>query len=81
MTPNEARKPASTLEVKFNLEMKRRNTKTYPTIEVGDKERVSNWSDAKFEVLAIEEDEGQKFYKLVGRPRLLMRHELLLLDS
>ncbi len=90
MTPNEARHPASSLTVKFNLEMKRRNTRTYPAIDVGDrvrifkkkdkldKERVSNWLPTIFVVAAIEEDEGQKFYKLVGRPKVLMRHELLL---
>eukprot|EP00972_Heterocapsa_arctica_P070593 10429223-Heterocapsa_arctica.AAC.1 len=61
--------------------MKRRNTRTYPAIDVGDevrifkkkdkldKERVSSWLPAIFVVAAIEEDEGQKFYKLVGRPK------------
>eukprot|EP00972_Heterocapsa_arctica_P053969 7948942-Heterocapsa_arctica.AAC.1 len=69
--------------------MKRRSTKTYPTIDVGDKViilkknkmdkgRVSNWSDTKFEVSAIEEDRGHTFYTLAGISKLLMRHELLL---
>ena len=36
MTPNEARKPANTIQTKINLELHRHETRKYPTIEVGD---------------------------------------------
>ena len=45
-----------------------------------DKERVSNWSNDKYKVEAIQESMGQKFYKLEGRDKALMRSELLLID-
>ena len=37
LTPSEAREPKNTLEVKINLELKRKQTRTYPIIEIGDK--------------------------------------------
>ena len=43
-----------------------------------DKERVSNWSKDRFKVEAITESEGQHFYKLEGKPKVLMRSEILL---
>ena len=36
MTPNEARKPSSTLTVYMNLKMKAKRTRTYPDLVVGD---------------------------------------------
>ena len=36
MTPDEARKKTNELIVKSNLELKRRNTRKYPEVEVGD---------------------------------------------
>ena len=36
MTPDEARKKTNELNVKSNLELKRRNTRKYPEVEVGD---------------------------------------------
>ena len=92
MTPADAMKPSNTAEVKFNLELKRRSSRVYPNISVGDsvrvhrkkdkldKERVSNWSNDKYKVEAIQESMGQKFYKLEGRDKALMRSELLLID-
>ena len=92
MTPAEAMKPSNTAQVKFNLELKRRSSRVYPSISVGDfvriyhkkdkldKERVSNWSNAKYKVEAIQESMGQKFYKLEGQAKALMRSELLLID-
>jgi hypothetical protein len=40
MTPFEARKPANTLQIKVNLEMRRHSIRKYPTIEVGDNVRI-----------------------------------------
>jgi len=37
LTPSEARGPKSTLDVKINLELKRKHTRTYPIMEIGDK--------------------------------------------
>ena len=63
-----------------------------PTISIGDtvrvfkkkdkldKERVSNWSTEKYKVTDIQESMGQKFYKLEGRDKIVMRSELLLID-
>jgi len=90
MTPNEAKKPKNQLEVKLNLELGSRHTRKYPTINVGDrvrlyrkkdkldKERISVWSDTSYAVENITDSAGQKLYKLAGRPRPLMRHEILL---
>ena len=92
MTPADARKPSNTAEVKFNLELKRRSSRVYPNISVGDYvriykkkdkldiERVSNWSNDKYKVVEIQESIGQKFYKVEGRDKLLMRAEILLVD-
>ena len=90
MTPNEAMKPQNALTVKLNLELKRRSTRIYPNISEGDavkiykkkdkldKERVSTWSKENYTVERVEESMGQKFYKLEGRPKMVMRSELLL---
>jgi len=55
MTPDDARKGGNNMVVKANLEMKRINTRKYPTISdsdtvktfkkknMMDKERISNW--------------------------------------
>ena len=89
MTPNEARKPSSTLTVYMNLKMKATRTRTYPDLVVGDhvklfkkkdkmtKERISYWSDNKYEIEDIEEHNDQLFYKVAGRNRLYIRSEIL----
>ena len=93
MTPSEGIKPANTTQIKFNLELKRKHSRRYPNIAVNDyvkvyykkdkldKERVSNWSSRKFKVEKIEESNGQIFYKISGRDKLLMRNEILLVDE
>ena len=90
MTPNEARKKHNNFHVKLNLELKAKFTRKYPTITVGDsvkvfkkkdkldKERVSNWTKESYKVEEITESIGQPFYKLEGRPKPLMRNEILL---
>ena len=93
MTPHEARQNNNQLSVKFRLELKRQHSRKYPEISVGDtvrvfkktkldKERVSNYLPKKYKVEAIETSLGnQKFYKVEGLPRALMRSELLLIDE
>ena len=92
LTPVEAMNPRHTAEVKFNLELKRRHSRLYPNIAISDyvrlfkkkdkldKERISNWSDHKYQVVAIPDSMGQKFYKLEGRDKVVMRSEILLVD-
>jgi hypothetical protein len=89
MTPNEARQPKSHLTVKMNLELNAKRTRYYPELSIGDhvkvykkkkamdKERVSNWSENQYEIIAIEEQHDQPFYKLAGRDKFYMRSELL----
>ena len=93
MTPHEARQNNNQQVVKFNLELKRQHGRKYPEISVGDtvkvykkkdkldKERVSNYWPKKYKVEAIETSFGQKFYKVEGFKKVLMRSELLLIDE
>ena len=88
-TPNEARKANKTMDVKTNLELNKLKKRTYPDINVGDnvryftkkrnfqKERIPVWSQNKHEVIDITEAHGQKFHKIDGYSRSLMRHEIL----
>ena len=45
LTPSEAREPKNTLDVKINLELKRKQTRTYPIIEIGDKVKIYKMKD------------------------------------
>ena len=92
MTPHEARQNNNQQSVKFNLELKRQHGRKYPEISVGDtvkvykktkldKERVSNYWPKKYKVEAIETSFGQKFYKVEGFKKDLMRSELLLIGE
>ena len=77
-TPVEAEKPKNHMEVKLNMELKKKTTRLYPEVHIGDqvkihknkdkldKENVSTWSDKKYEVNNIEESMGQKLYFLDG---------------
>lgn len=90
MTPKDAMKPENQLNVKLNLELKRKNSRIYPNVNIGDmvkvyrkkdkldKERLSLWSKDNYKVEGITESMGQKFYKLEGKPKALMRGEILL---
>lgn len=92
MTPVEAMKHTNNLDVKLNLEVHRKSTRKYPIISVGDKvkvykkkdkfekQHISTWSPNFFVVSGISESFGQKFYKLEGYPRHLMRSEILLVN-
>ena len=91
-TPAEAMKPSNHLDVKLNLELKAKHSRKYPNVAIGDyvklfkkkdkldKERVPLWSKDNFKVIGIEESMGQQFYKLEGRPKLLQRSEILLVN-
>ena len=52
--------------------------KIYKKKDKLDKERVSVWTDNAYEVENVTESLGQKFYKVAGRDRPLLRHEILL---
>ena len=93
MTPEKARLPANTDEVKQNLEEKRVSTRKYPNIIVGDnvrlyhkknqldKERVALWSDTIYKVDEIVVSKRQKMYKISnGKDHKYMRHELLKIE-
>ena len=89
LTPSEAREPKNTLDAKINLELKRRHTRTYPIIEIGDKANIYKkkdkfdkenkpvWLNGTHRVEEITKKFGQKFYKVSGFSKLLMRSELL----
>ena len=91
-TPKEAMKDDNKFNVKVNLELHSKHTRKYPNINVGDnvkayrkkdkldKERVSLWSKEVYKVERIDISDGQKFYKLEGKPKTRMRHELLLVS-
>ena len=92
-TPGEARRAENQIAVKFHLELKRRQSRTFPAIEVGDKVRVmrkktvmekkrtSYRSDRKFEAESIHESKGQSFYKSAGPNRRFVRSGLLLVPA
>ena len=76
MTPEKARLPANTDELKQNLEGTRVSKRKYPKLEVGDsvrlyhkknqldKERIALWSDVIYKVDEIVVSKRQKFYKI-----------------
>ena len=90
-TPVDAMKEQNYFNVKLNLELKAKHNRMYPEIVVGDKvklfkkkdkldkERVSNWTKDAYTVESITETHGQSFYKVVGREKHLLRHEILLI--
>ena len=89
MTPNEAHKDSSHMEVKIKLEMNRVKTRKYPPVRVGDevkiyrkkgiseKERTSNWSSVKYKVSGVEKKLGQEYYSVEGMASPYLRAELL----
>ena len=88
-TPNEARNQKNELNVKLNLTLHKKHTRTYPILEIGskvkiyrkkrtgEKERTSNWSENIYEVEKISQSLGQTFFKLNGIDRQYTRNELL----
>ena len=92
MTPAEAMQKSNHLEVRINLEMKRKHSRLYPEINVGDtvkiykkkdkldKERLSVWGYKTYTVQDIQEFNDQQLYKIEGVYRLLVRSNLLLIE-
>lgn len=89
-TPDNARKSINTFDVKMNLEMKAKNTRKYPNIDVNDnvkifkkkelkfkKERWPNFSNNIYKIVGVEKSLGQTLYKLDGLNKLYLRSELL----
>ena len=86
-TPKEAMKDDNKFNVKVNLELHSKHTRKYPNINVGDnvkayrkktldKERLSLWSKDVFKVERIDISDGQKFYKLEGKPKTQNPNEI-----
>jgi hypothetical protein len=80
MIPNEARKPENLIKVKGYMEGKRKDTRQYPPVKVGDlvrvfrkrknfeKETVGLWTDKKYEVKIIEDVPNVgKLYHIEGQ--------------
>ena len=89
MTPKQAAKNSSQIDVKNNLELKATHNRRYPPLAVGDtvvirrkkgtgeKERTSNWGDDPHKVASIDEEFGQKYYTLDHEDRQYTRGEVL----
>ena len=89
-TPKEAREQANKAEVKGNLEQARVMTRRYPKLVIGskvglvhkndtlDKKRIPAWSDAKYEVVEMNKEHDQTFYKINdNEAKSYTRHEWL----
>jgi len=88
-TPVEAGKKENIEAARENIYAKAVRNRKCPDINVGDhvkiykkKEKymkgyVSVWSKIPYQVEKIEESFGQKYYKVAGRERFLLRHEIL----
>ena len=93
-TPNEAVKDKHSSDIKVQLELKANNRRKYPNIfkldvvkiykkagKYGEhKESKSRWSDEKFKVIDIIYGMNT-FYKLDGKQKEYLRHELLLVND
>ena len=89
MTPEEARNPGAEFDVKTNLEIHRISNRKYPELDLGNnvrvykkkskfaKERVPVWEEVVRQVERIDTSFGQKFYKVTGITRPLIRSNLL----
>jgi hypothetical protein len=90
MTPLQASKDSSQVDVKNNLELRAIKNRRYPPLNVGDgvlirrkkkvgeKERTSIWGDTEYKVVSIDEEYGQKYYTLDKDSRQYTRGELLI---
>ena len=88
-TPKDARLPKNQLEVKLNIGLQAKRSRTYPDLEKGDKvkvmrkkgisekENTSHWLKALQEVTRIDDKLGQTYYFLDDGNRGYLRHELL----
>ena len=90
MTPMQAREPKNEMKVRLRLELKRKSTRKYPDVVIGnkvkiytkkkqfEKEHVPVWSKETHVVEDITESMNQKYYKVSNFRRPLLRHEILL---
>ena len=82
LTPHEARKEKNDFKAKLNVSVKARKERTYPSLmrkkAITEKERTSNWLAGEYVVEEFFEKLNQKYYRLTGYNRPLMRHELLI---
>jgi len=90
--PDDAINDKHALEIKIKLEMNANKKRLYPTISVGDKVKIfrkpgkygeakeskSRWTDETYNVISINDD-FNKTYKLEGKTKAYLRHELLLI--
>ena len=88
-TPKDARLKKNELEVKLNIGLQAKRSRTYPDLEKGDKvkvmrkkgisekERSSHWLKAVQEITRIDDKLGQTYYFLDDGNRGYLRHELL----
>ena len=93
LTPYDADKPKNEAHVRMMLEINAVHKRKYPDLKVGDrvkiykkkekmdKERISVWSEATYEVEEIKHEKDQDFYYLSGHDRPMLRHELLKVRS
>ena len=89
MTPAQATKPHNHITVRWNLEKNRRTGRRYPDVNLNDnvkiykkkdkldKQQKSLWSSDNYKIVNIVDSFGQPLYKLEGKEKLLMRHEIL----
>ena len=89
MTPQDARNPGAEFDVKTNLEIHRISNRKYPELDLGNnvrvykkksrfaKERVPVWEEEVKQIEGINTSFGQKFYKVSGIDRPLIRANLL----
>jgi len=89
MTPEEARRPKNEIDVKMSLLLKKKHSRIYPMLSIGDKvkiirkkgtgekERTSIFSSESYELEGITKEHGQNYFKVIGKPRSYLRNELL----
>lgn len=91
--PKDAIDDKHALEIKIKLETNARTKRLYPNISVGDKVKIfrkagkygeakeskSRWTDETYEVIDID-TKHNTFYKLEGKAKSYLRHELLLIS-
>ena len=88
-TPSNARLKKNELDVRLNLLLHKKHSRIYPDLnegdkvkiykkkKVGEKERVSYWSDNNYEVETISKSHGQNNFKIIGLTKQFLRNELL----
>ena len=88
-TPNDARKPSSTVDVHANIELKATHNRNYPILNIGDtvnrlrkkaineKEHTNKFSDINYKVTEITKQLSQYYYQVEGTEREYLRVELL----